>query len=385
MRRLALLTCLLSGTCHRSPPVVPTPDETLGPGEESIPPGEPDAIAEVEQILLAYINDKYGGDKGPARRDAHVKAHGCVMAEVTIRANLPEELARGVFAEPKTYPAWIRFSNSADKPQSDKKPDGRGMAIKLMGVPGPKILPGFEHETTQDFVLINYPVFVVPDATQYVSFSIDTNRGHPLDFFFHGGRGRLPELKSAIHLALAKVKSPLAPMYYSMTPYLLGEGQAVKYGARPCGSNNVSQERCGPDFLTWNLSEGLVDEPACFELMVQRQTDPARMPVENPTVEWDPSVSPYVAVAEIYIPSQRLDSTAQAVMCEQMSFNPWHSLAEHRPLGGINRVRKAVYVAISALRHQLNGIGVAEPRSHDVQAYLDLIGASADSAREAGK
>src|SRR5690606_27429785 len=131
--------------------------------------------------------DRYGGGKGPARRDAHVKAHGCVTAEVEVHPNLPENLARGVFAAPTEYRAWIRFSNSADAPQRDKKADGRGMAIKLMGVPGDKILPGAEHETTQDFVLIDYPEFVVRDAEDYVEFTHDTNAGHPLRFFMRRG------------------------------------------------------------------------------------------------------------------------------------------------------------------------------------------------------
>ncbi len=383
--RCLALSLLVVASCHRSSSTAPVVDEGLEPAQESVPAGEEAAIEEIRNILVKYVRDKYQ-DHGPARRDAHVKAHGCLKAEVTIHANLDERLAVGVFAEPKTYPAWIRFSNSNDTVQRDKKPDGRGMAIKLMGVPGKKILPGYEDETTQDFVLINYPVFVVENAEEYVTFSSDTAKGHPLRFFFHGGKDRLAELDSAEHLALQKIVSPLQPTYYSMTPYLLGDGQAVKYGATPCGSNDVTGKRCGPDFLEWNLVDGVVDQPACFVLMVQRQTDPSRMPIENPTVEWDPALSPYLPVADVYIPPQRFDSDAQDQMCEQMSFNPWHTLPEHRPLGGINRVRRVVYKTISELRHQMNGIGIAEPRSHDVTEYLERIGASLPegSGHEAG-
>jgi catalase len=46
------------------------------------------------------------------------------------------ELKRGIFASPRTYPAWIRISSSSGKIQSDKAKDVRGFAIKIMGVEG---------------------------------------------------------------------------------------------------------------------------------------------------------------------------------------------------------------------------------------------------------
>ena len=64
------------------------------------------------------------------------------------------------------------------------------------------------------------------------------------------------------------------------------------------------------------------------------------MPVEDPTVEWK---SPFIKVATLKLPSQTIDSPEQLEFCENLSFNPWHSLPEHEPLGGINRPRKQVY------------------------------------------
>ena len=40
--------------------------------------------------------------------------------------------------------------------------------------------------------------------------------------------------------------------------------------------------------------------------------------------------------------------------CENLSFNPWRTLPEHRPLGSINRARLQVYPAISRFRHRKN-------------------------------
>jgi len=37
--------------------------------------------------------------------------------------------------------------------------------------------------------------------------------------------------------------------------------------------------------------------------------------------------------------------------CENLSFDPWHTLPEQRPLGAINRIRLQVHSGISAKRH----------------------------------
>ena len=47
--------------------------------------------------------------------------------------------------------------------------------------------------------------------------------------------------------------------------------------------------------------------------------------------------------------------------CENLSYTPWHSLPDHRPIGGINRARKVVYEAISKVRHDYNAVPRREP------------------------
>jgi hypothetical protein len=86
------------------------------------------------------------------------------------------------------------------------------------------------------------------------------------------------------------------------------------------------------------------------------------MPVEDPTVRWKESQSPFVPVADIHIPSQEFDTPARNAFCENLSFNPWHAIEDHRPLGGLNRIRKAVYEEIAVYRHAMNGNeGYREP------------------------
>jgi hypothetical protein len=80
------------------------------------------------------------------------------------------------------------------------------------------------------------------------------------------------------------------------------------------------------------------------------------MPIEDPSVEWDQTLSPFETVATIQLPAQDFDSTEQNLFCDNLSFNPWHSLPDHRPIGGINRLRKAVYQAVSVYRHERNQV-----------------------------
>lgn len=86
-------------------------------------------------------------------------------------------------------------------------------------------------------------------------------------------------------------------------------------------------------------------------------------PIEDSKVEWK---SELVHVAKIIIPVQNVTSLAQDRFCENLSFSPWHSLPEHKPLGLVNRVRKIAYHRISKLRHELNHVPLQEPTGGEV-------------------
>ncbi len=137
-------------------------------------PDEKAVAREISLLIEQSLRKQY--TPGNARRDAHPKSHGCVKAEFHVQAALPERLARGVFIPDKTYPAWIRFSNgSSDASKADIDRDARGIAIKLMGVPGTKLLEDERQATTQDFIMINHPVFFANDPERYLSFMKDGN------------------------------------------------------------------------------------------------------------------------------------------------------------------------------------------------------------------
>jgi hypothetical protein len=85
------------------------------------------------------------------------------------------------------------------------------------------------------------------------------------------------------------------------------------------------------------------------------------MSVEDSMTEWKEDQAPFYKVATIHIPKQVFDTSEQNKFCENLSFTPWHALAEHKPLGGINRMRKIIYEQISRVRHEMNSTERLDP------------------------
>src|SRR5690606_30718448 len=106
--------------------------------------------------------------------------------------------------------------------------------------------------------------------------------------------------------------------------------------------------------------------PVVFDFLIQFQTNPVTMPIENASVVWSPRESPFLPVATLEIPVQTFDRPRQLAFARNLSFNPWHSLPEHRPLGNQNRARKAIYLATSRMRREINREPHIEPTGAEV-------------------
>ena len=333
-------------------------------GREYPPPDEAADIAQILTTLRGQFDHNFPpGGPGPARRDQHPKAHGCVRAEFTVAGDLPPELRHGLFREPGSYGAWVRFSSSSPLMTPDTKRDAHAMAIKVLGVPGPKVLDDERDAQTQDFIVANNNVFFVRSAKDYVVFAQAISDGRVMSFFFGWNplRCRLRELSNMLMSVGKSITNPLQTRYWSQTPSRLGP-HAVKYSARPVSpAQDPMPDTPGPDFLRQAIAATLSREEVVFEFMVQVQTDSVRMPVEDPTVVWDERVSPFRRVATIRIPAQEFDTPERRTFAENLSYTPWHSLPEHRPLGSTNRIRRQVYRMISDLRHARNGVPSVEP------------------------
>ena len=331
--------------------------------------------------------DRYDKKYHMAFRDAHPKAHGCVRAEFhtydLTKDKSYSDYVKGIFAEAQSYEAIIRFSNSSENPKgNDHDRDARGMAIKLVkrvNLEGSAEISA-KRTMNQDFIMINHPVFILDDAKDYLTLVQAQNSESTIDKFLRilwalGLRG----LYNAYNTIFQDpITNPLETQYYSMVPYRLGHEHdsdriAVKYSARPFSTDheNPSYKKsdyfrsCLPfpekspinekdeNFLRTALKTTLGNGDACMEFMVQKR--PSGGNVENSQLAWeDKGGSQFVPVALIKILKQDFDTPKQNTQCENESFNPWHALEEHKPLGAVNRLRKVIYPIISEYRHKLN-------------------------------
>lgn len=330
--------------------------------EEQIPAGEAALTQSIIEDAIRVVEQHR--DNTRVLRDAHAKAHGCMKAILTVNPDLDGALRHGVFSEPgKTWQAWMRLSNGNAYPQFDRARDARGMALKLLDVPGEKLSKSPQHATEQDFVMFNHPAFFVRDVAEYKSnFAAQADGKKVLAFFpdWNPMNWEIRHLVIALKTLSPAPETPVATTYNSIAPYKLGPLN-IKYRVIPnptaCPSYSLpKQNQDLPNFLRNALYQQLsLDRaPACFALQVQQQNPEHFMPIEDPSVEWDESISPFQTVATIEVPAQDFDSREQNLLCDNLSYNPWHALPEHRPIGGINRLRKAVYEAVSVYRLERN-------------------------------
>jgi hypothetical protein len=153
-------------------------------------------------------------------------------------------------------------------------------------------------------------------------------------------------------------------------PYLLGEGQAMRYSLVPVNAPHSKVPRLPlrpPDnYLREAMAATLADRDTTFDFRIQRQTVPSRMPIECASVIWPERLSPSIPVARLIVPRQIFDSAAQLAFTSNLSFNPWHALPAHRPLGNQNRARLVIYEELSRLRQGMNGTPHVEPTGDEV-------------------
>ena len=328
---------------------------------------------EIAQKIIRLMEDQMAKNfpTGRTLRDVHSKGHGCVTAEFIVEPGLPDELRVGVFKEARKFPAFIRFSNAGGLAKiggtaRDIRPDARGMAIKLIGVEGPKILEQERDEKTHDFLLFTPNVFFTADPGGFYDLMVALTTSFPALVWF---LLRHPPIAYALLLSLRIYADLLNLQYFSAVPYLFGE-KAVKYSTKAL-SRRISMlpSLFSYNYLRERMKERLAHEGAEFEFMIQFQTDPYLMPIENAIVPWDEKLSPFIRVATIKIPPQSFDSAEQLEYCDNLSFTPWHCLPQQRPLGSVSRVRRTVYETISKFRHDRNGVPRREPTLESFRLY----------------
>lgn len=341
-------------------------NEGLRLAEERPLPGEDAALDSVIATIAEYMREHY--QPGKFQRGGNTKTHGLVRGELIVRDDIPAHMRRGVFAEPRTFRAWVRFSGPG--PDSPKDIDDVGFvscAIKLMGVPGPKLLDDEQH--TQDFLSVCTPTFVTPNVVTNAVFQKAILRGTPVFYFFRPGATHILDFLMQSWWNETQT-NPLEASYWSTVPYLLGEGQAMLYSVRP--KSNVRSRipnvpfRPPDHYLRDAMVATLAQREVELDILVQVQTDPYRMPIENAAVRWPERLSPFVPVATLRIPRQTFASPAQFAFANNLSYNPWHCIPEHRPLGNQSRARRRMYWELSRFRQEMNQTPHVEPTGDEV-------------------
>ncbi len=346
--------------------------DELSSWETAYPNEERDAKTQAAELVSQIQNDYINKDKR-AFRDAHPRGIGCVNARFTIDPNLPSQYRIGVFATPgKSYESLIRFS-SATGPAGDNAKDARGMAVKLFGVPGKKLAVDQPDATTHDFVMFN-AVFPARNANEFAGLvHIKTDPGSSGKFLLGNPILRARELKALWNMTGGNPYngSSLTEMSFSSAvPYLL-KGPSfespVKFSARPCATPAKLPLDGGESELRNDLQARLNKGEVCYEFAMQFYRENAGLEIEDAMNEWTVAKTPYVKFATITIPTQTFLTDEKLRYCDNLSMSPFHAIAEHRPIGNVNRSRKIIYEILSDFRHKQNGENQSrgEPKTID--------------------
>ncbi|AMY10849.1 Catalase [Luteitalea pratensis] len=366
--------------------------EPLSPvaGVENVPQGETEQIEEIAGLMRQLLEKRYGSAP-PCLRGVHPKAHGCARATLTVNADLPDGLRVGLFADAgASYEAVVRFSNAAALVGPDcqdtvkngvlaaRQHGSRGMAVKIFGVPGEGLTDDEPH--TQDLLMVNFQVFPFANVADYLVLTrlqLRAESAPPSAPSATAGQDVEPDnvrLFKAFGAELVKTQGgalratrareistaiqssamtdPVSSKYFSAAPFMFGTDRVMKFSVRPeaPAADTPLADTLDPDYLRTALANRLRATDVSFELAVQVREPSQEAAIEDVTHDWADVA--YQPVARIITPKQDTEDMDLRQRCETLFFTPWHSLIDHRPVGGINRLRLAVYRASVERRRQ---------------------------------
>jgi hypothetical protein len=360
------------------PAVLPAPVR-YHPSMETIGAHEAKTIQAIIETMDG-IQTIVARDIGCAKRGVHAKAHGLLVGELEVLPDLPAVLAQGLFAEPRAYPAVLRLSTIPGDVLDDAVSVPRGAALKIVGVDGPRV-PGSEQDVTQDFLFVNGKAFAAATPDVFLRnlklLAVTTDRAPGLKKVLSTVVRGLEKIVEAagkqsptlLTLGGYPETNILGDEFYSQGPALYGD-YIAKVALKPFSDNlraltrqplNLSGH---PDGIREAVVEFFRTNSAVWDIQVQLCTDLDTMPIEDASVVWPETESPYHSVARLHMPAQDAWCADRIELVdERMSFSAWHALAAHRPLGSIMRARQAVYAAAARFRMDFNHRTRVEPRS----------------------
>jgi hypothetical protein len=300
-------------------------------------------------ILDIQLANKRRARASNVERTFHAKSILAVTnAKLHVLSEIPEHLQLGCFRPDAQYRTTVRLSTAGGIRRADYKPDKCGAALRV------KVSDNEYH----DLLMENVPVSHACNALQYVAFA-KAMAGSKLliwprlvrDVGFFEARRMLCTAAKTGH----RVDSLALERYWSCGAICWGEARPVRYQLQPADMPKKARRasRIDPDYLHREIAERLRSSEVRFHLSVQLYVDKEHTPIEDGTVEWAEASSVLIRVATLTIPQQDIDGSegrATELLVNQMAFNPWNTTKDFRPLGNLNRARKAVYGASSGHR-----------------------------------
>jgi hypothetical protein len=346
--------------------------------EPSIEQPRSDELEAIKAIVASIerTNESSFAARHHAIRQQHAKGQGFLKGELAVYPDLPDHLRQGMFATARSYPIIVRLSSAFGDIRSDRIRVPRGMAIKVLGVSGPKALPE-DTSTNQDFLLVNHKSYFA-DAAAYLGAqrSFELQPSTP-DFLLRAiglaARGAI-RLSNCTGLTIPMVLNALGDAGNNILGESFYSEGAIRFGAyvaKLCAapvSESVLQLTGQPDYKD---DHALLDSVVAFfsknaaeyELRAQLCTDLRRTPVEDASVDWPEEISPHQPLGRIMLPPQQADSPERRAYSDEiLSFDPWRCLADHQPLGSIMRLRREAYRASRTFRHEKNEQPMKEPQ-----------------------
>lgn len=341
---------------------------------ERVPDGEMAGILDISnktRLLQQRRAEVIPNQQGNKLRGVHPKSHGCIAAEFTVNKTIAAQYRVGLFSKPgERFEAVIRFSNAAVTLSADDATGSRGMAVKVLDVKRDVLLSD-DGKQNQDFLMINTPEFAFPNVRSYQRLTnallASPSGADPRAAFSPDGLAQedLADLQKTFKvigkIGKMPVRNPLEVQYFAAAPSTFGADRIMKFSVEPCDGavpqlafDNV--DALQPDYLRAALV-GTMSQPGeiCYDFKLQvlnvdqvkahRSTNSSDL-VEDATVVWHEEDYPMVKVARLVAKRPQvieMDNEFQQ-NCKSLGFNPWHSVRQHRPLGGINRLRKPVYI-----------------------------------------
>ncbi len=337
---------------------------------------EAQIAADLREAMLS-ISRKTDADGFHGLRSVHAKSHAFLTGELEVDANLPPYLAQGLFGHVKTYPVIMRFSTTPGDILPDSVSTPRGLAIKVIGVQGAR-LPGTENDVTQDFVMINGPVFQTSNAKSFLNslklLAATTDKAEGAKVALSAVMRGTEKVIETFGGQNAMIKGmggepashPLGETYYTAVPLLYGR-YIAKLQVVPVSEEltMLTDHHIDVGHGQTPIRDAMIDHFSLYggqwDVRVQLCTDMETMPIEDAAKVWPEDESPYVTVARLRVEPQVAWSEERSQVIDAMSFSPWHGLAAHRPLGSIMRLRKSAYEASARFRSEHTGKVIIEP------------------------